>query len=724
PPGSIYAGRFESYAEKFAGQDDGLEDPAVRTATRRALLWLANAQGVDGSWEDASSEVSDASRGRTPSGRVGVTALCLTAFLDDGNTPVSGPFKLVVERAVHWLESQQDAQSGLIGERRGHTYLYDHGIATQVLARVHGIAPDLGLESAAQAAVDLVLRARNPYGAWRYDLPPSGDNDTSITGWMVLALTAAARAGLRTDSAALIGALDWFDAVTEEASGRVGYDSAGSRSSRIVSVNDHFPPERGEGMTAVALLCRQVIGQTEATKPILRKHAALLLRRLPEWDPDGLGTDMYYWHFGTRAMRALGGERWATWKTSLHYALLSSQEHDGSWPAAGPWGMAGGRAYSTALMAVCLLQDTSAADELGGAVVPEQEQEHEHSADSRTPVQGIADGLEWLRKHQHAGGRWDCDEFMQQDPPEDRCSGPGDPMHDVGVTGLALLAFLGDGNSLDQGPANDVVRRGIRWLRRQQDPDSGLIGEQLGHTFLYDHAVASLALVQTYAASGDPVLKQPAQRAVNYILRARNPYGAWRYEVPPIGDNDTSVTGWMVRVLVAARHVGLRIDPDALVGSLNWIDAVTDRASGRVGYNSVGSVSSRIAGVNDHYPTGRTETMTAVGLACRLLLGQDPMQEPILWKHAELLLASLPQWDPDGFGNDMYYWFFGSWAMYLMGGRHWKAWNTALNAAALQAQRADGAHRGSWDPVGPWGVVGGRVYSTSMVVLALESGDR
>ena len=531
-------------------------------------------------------------------------------------------------------------------------------------------------------------------------------------------------AGLRTDSAALIGALDWFDAVTEKTSGRVGYDSVGSRSSRIMGVNDQFPPERGEGMTAVALLCRQVIGQTEATRPILGQHAELLLRRLPEWDPDGLGTDMYYWYFGTRAMHALGGERWEAWKAALHPALLLSQEDDGSWPAVGPWGVTGGRAYSTALMTICLLQDTSESHASVELPVFEERPELDVARDGASAKQGIQRGLEWLRRHQFADGRWDCDGFMQQDPPEDRCSGPGDARHDVGVTGLALLAFLGDGNVLDEGAHADVVRRGIRWLRRQQDADSGLIGERVGHTFLYDHAIASLALVRAFAASRDPILEQPAQLAVIYILRVRNPYGAWRYDVPPVGDNDTSITGWMVRVLTAARDAGLKIDEDALVGSLNWIDEVTDPDTGRVGYDSSGSVSSRIVGVNDHYPTEGGEAMTAVGLLCRFLLGQDPKDDPVMVRHADLMLRSLPEWDVNGLGGDMYYWYYGSQAMVQMGRGHWKAWNTALNAAVLHSQRADGAHRGSWDPTGPWGWMGGRVYSTSMMVLALESGDR
>jgi hypothetical protein len=90
-------------------------------------------------------------------------------------------------------------------------------------------------------------------------------------------------------------------------------------------------------------------------------------------------------------------------------------------------------------------------------------------------------------------------------------------------------------------------------------------------------------------------------------------------------------------------------------------------------------------------------------------------------RHAELLLARLPRWDPDGRGSDMYYWYYGSYAMYQMGGsRWWEPWNKAMKQAVVGSQRGDGDLTGSWDPVGPWGFAGGRVYSTALMVLCLQ----
>ncbi len=264
------------------------------------------------------------------------------------------------------------------------------------------------------------------------------------------------------------------------------------------------------------------------------------------------------------------------------------------------------------------------------------------------------------------------------------------------------------------------MTRAVRWLLEQQDPDSGLIGEPVGHGYLYDHAIATVALSEAYFASRSPILEPRVQSAVNLIARARNPYSAWRYDLPPSGDNDTSVTGWMVMALVSARDAGLRIDSAALDGALSWIDEMTDPVTGRVGYDERGGPSSRVPGVNDHFPVDRTETMTAVGLLSRVFLGQDPRETPILEKHADLLLRALPEWDPDGLTNDMYYWYYGSYAAFQMGGRHWKAWNRAMQRALLRPQRRDGHACGSWDPIGPWGWAGGRVYSTALGALCLE----
>ncbi|MCC7011275.1 MAG: terpene cyclase/mutase family protein [Planctomycetes bacterium] len=339
--------------------------------------------------------------------------------------------------------------------------------------------------------------------------------------------------------------------------------------------------------------------------------------------------------------------------------------------------------------------------------------------------QALKDGLEWLRWHQSEDGSWDSDGFMTNCghiAAGQTCKDPGEAQHDVGMTGLALLAFLGDGNTTREGPYKEQVAKGINWLKTQQDPDLGLIGEQVGHAFIYNHAIAALSVCEAYYFSKSPLIKRTAQDAIKFIGQARNPYGAWRYNYPPTGESDTSVTGWCVFALKSAEEAGLTIDHAAFKDAESFIIEMTDPATGRCGYDSVGSQSSRITRVNDHFPPENGEAMSAVALLCRFFLGQDPEKEPMMAKHADLLAKKLPKWDPDSKTIDFYYWYYGSYAMYQMGGtKYWDVWNKAMKTAVVESQRKEGDEKGSWDAtVDPWGYAGGRVYTTALGVLCLE----
>ena len=71
----------------------------------------------------------------------------------------------------------------------------------------------------------------------------------------------------------------------------------------------------------------------------------------------------------------------------------------------------------------------------------------------------------------------------------------------------------------------------------------------------------------------------------------------------------------------------------------------------------------------------------------------------------------------------MYYWYYATLAMYQVGGKHWDKWKAGMERAMVENQRKDTdfcEYKGSWDPIGPWGPDGGRVYSTACLALCLE----
>ncbi len=339
----------------------------------------------------------------------------------------------------------------------------------------------------------------------------------------------------------------------------------------------------------------------------------------------------------------------------------------------------------------------------------------------RSTIAAIDRGLEWLREHQDPDGRWDADEFMKHDASGVACDGAGNSMQDLGVTGLALLAYLGDGNHLYAGPYQEQVKRGIRWLRTQQDRDSGLLGSGNSADFIYGHAIASYALVEAYGLSGSKLLRKPAQRAIDYLESHRNRYGAWRYQ-PQSGDSDSSITGWCLLAYKSAKDFGLEVNEEALSYGLAWLDSVTDQGSARSGYLSRGGASSRRDGLHaELYPREKGECMTAVALMCGYFLGEDPQQKPIMQRQADLIASKPPVWNEVDGSIDHYYWYYGSYALFQAGKQHWKNWSRSLTKAVIETQRKDQNFAGSWDPVGVWGQDGGRVYSTAILLLTLEA---
>jgi len=325
-------------------------------------------------------------------------------------------------------------------------------------------------------------------------------------------------------------------------------------------------------------------------------------------------------------------------------------------------------------------------------------------------------GLAWLARHQSEDGSWDCDGFGFACDGTDVCDGPGHPAHDVGVTGLALLAFLGAGHTHDAGEHRDTVKRGLAWLRDRQD-EEGCFGSRTFDNFTYGHAIAALAMAEAYGMTKSSQLHRHAQRGIDFIHECKNPRRAWRYGVKP-GDDDTSVTGWMVMAMKSAKLAGLRVHERDFLDVRDFLDEVTDE-TGRAGYVQRGVGPVRPAGKEEAFPSELSESLTAVAVLSRIFVGENPATSDPIRRGAERCVRRLPEWDPPK--RDFYYWYYGTLAMYQVGGRPWEAWNRAMQRAIVDTQRRDAScARGSWDPVDAWGEEGGRVYATALLTMCLE----
>jgi len=313
-----------------------------------------------------------------------------------------------------------------------------------------------------------------------------------------------------------------------------------------------------------------------------------------------------------------------------------------------------------------------------------------------------------------------------------KCAGVGDPEFDTGVTGLALLAYLGAGYthlSKDEFPDpmnpgrilrfGEAVKSGLKWLLTCQDSE-GCIGPR-GTKFIYNHSIATLALSEAYGMSMTQLFRGPAQQAIDFLISAQNPDRAWRYTTRP-GDNDTSVTGWAVMALKSTELSELNVPSrEAYDKARKWIEEATQQSGYyRVGYNGRESGRVFVPGKNEQYE--HHESMTAVGILCRIFMNKNSRDPALSGVH--YLVSDLPQFKTNL--TDYYYWYYASLALFQYDGPtgpFWKKWEVAMRDALLPNQKLakDGCAKGSWTSEDErWGFEGGRVYATAINALTLE----
>ncbi len=320
-------------------------------------------------------------------------------------------------------------------------------------------------------------------------------------------------------------------------------------------------------------------------------------------------------------------------------------------------------------------------------------------ADTEAAVEAA---MRWLADNQEPDGRWDASRHQagQERAVAGHFRNGAGREADTGISGLALLVFLSAGNTHNNGEYRSTVARGLEYLMSRQGDDGCLAGEALTYARTYCHGIATLALSEALAMTGDERLRPFVERAVRYTLRSQHPViGGWRYR--PGQPGDTSQFGWQLMALMSAEQAGLSIpsaDRQLLGNFLNTVSA--GRTGGLAGYRP------------GHPPT---RSMTAEAMVCRMFLRQM-MNRRQLAEGADFVAMAPPSTGP----MNLYYWYYGSLALYQVGGHHWETWNEALKKRLLPRQRSQGALAGSWDPDCVWGGHGGRVYATSMAALCLE----
>ena len=311
-------------------------------------------------------------------------------------------------------------------------------------------------------------------------------------------------------------------------------------------------------------------------------------------------------------------------------------------------------------------------------------------------------GLKWLERNQRSDGSWSLI----------------GPYNDGGVTenkpaatAMALLAFMGAGNTHKSGLYKENVRKGIEVIKRFQDKEGFFAAQAVGNQRTYAQAQCTIAICELYGMSGDEELREAAQKAVRYAQKSQNKMGGWRYD-PPRDGADTCVTGWYVMALMSARMAGLDVDSESLERVHGFLDTVQrlgrttkpDSQGERYAYQSY----------NIAIPS-----MTAEGMLCRLYLGWNTKDPRI--ESGATFLNSQPMSTDNG-RISYYYWYYATTTLHHIGGSQWTQWNEAMKQVLPDLQIASGKERGSWPPAGdPHEGAGGRLYATCFALYCLES---
>ncbi|MDB4625083.1 squalene--hopene cyclase [Rubripirellula sp.] len=316
----------------------------------------------------------------------------------------------------------------------------------------------------------------------------------------------------------------------------------------------------------------------------------------------------------------------------------------------------------------------------------------------------VASALRYLAQTQQANGSWN---------PQTTGAGVeraalGVNRHGAGgrsetaITGLALLAMIGAGNTHQQGEYADNVYRGLAFLINSQSRASHNIGSLAGpstsvYSSTYSHGIAALAMCEAAAITQDASALVSAERAIAYTKQMQIPStGGWRYTRHD-RDGDLSQLGWQAMVLDAGHRAKIPVNQQAVTGIQRFLKSV------RAGRGGLASYRPREA---------PTRTMTAEALATRLLIGDNVPKREIA--EAERYLMQ----QPPGVGIDnYYYWYYATLALHQLQDDAWRQWNTSLQRRLLSTQRPDGR----WSSNTVWGGYGGEIYTTSMAALCLET---
>ncbi|MDA3800220.1 MAG: terpene cyclase/mutase family protein [Kiritimatiellae bacterium] len=278
------------------------------------------------------------------------------------------------------------------------------------------------------------------------------------------------------------------------------------------------------------------------------------------------------------------------------------------------------------------------------------------SAMRRFGGNSIAEGavmraLRWLKKNQSKNGSWPSEKYA--------------------MTSLALLTFMAHGETPDSEEFGETVQNAIKFL----------VANGKRAPARYSCEIVAYAMCEAYGLTKIPAVKEVAEYSLNRVIKGQNPTGGWDYGLKGTETrNDTSVDGWAIQALKAAKMAGIH-HPDFQQSwsmAIKGIQANSNQETGHIGYTG---------------PRGGNPGLTGAGVLALQFLGAAKTSE---CRKGINYLKGLGYivWDGDKKtwmgGSPIYYWYYITQAIFQedaeRSGQWWRSWNNEMQKNLVKNQ--------------------------------------
>ncbi len=273
-------------------------------------------------------------------------------------------------------------------------------------------------------------------------------------------------------------------------------------------------------------------------------------------------------------------------------------------------------------------------------------------------------------------------------------------------TALSCMALMAAGHLPGRSEYGEHVRKGILYLVKVAEEKKGYFGhEREGR--MYAHGICSLALSEAYGMMMTEEENQQVKEAMDLANRVtfeaqvtdkRNTknYGGWRYEPRP-KDSDLSVTVWLVLALRSAQNAQLEVPDEVIERALTYVRNTWEPGKKSYSYQP---------------RNNQSVSMRCAGVVCMLALGDNHTEE--LRKRHERSMEFLAEFDPKRNSKHFYYQsYYVATAANMIGETQREDLLPRMEEALLSLQEKNGSFKkhGGHD---------GGVYSTAFALLTLS----